>query len=44
MKDISSTQNVEKVFMDGKPVDISFHPDYRNPIPRPLSDRFVTSR
>ena len=43
MKNISSTQNVEKVFMDGKPVDTSFHPDYRNPIPRPLSDRFVTS-
>lgn len=43
MKDISSTQNVEKVFMEGKPVDISFHPNYRNPIPRPLSDRFLTS-
>jgi imidazolonepropionase-like amidohydrolase len=42
MKDISATQNVEKVFMEGKPVDISFHPNYRNPIPRPLSDRFLT--
>jgi imidazolonepropionase-like amidohydrolase len=43
VNDISATQNVEKVFMDGKPVDRSFHPNYRNPIPRPLSDRFVTS-
>ena len=42
-KDISATQNVEKVFMDGKAVDTSFHPNYRNPIPRPLSDRFLTN-
>ena len=42
MRNISSTQNVEKVFMEGKPVDASFHANYRNPIPRPLSDRFVT--
>jgi adenine deaminase len=41
--DISATQNVETVFMDGKSVDTSFHPNYRNPIPRPLSDRFVTN-
>jgi imidazolonepropionase-like amidohydrolase len=41
--DISATQNVETVFMDGKAMDTSFHPDYRNPIPRPLSDRFVTN-
>jgi imidazolonepropionase-like amidohydrolase len=43
MKDISTTQNVEKVFMEGKPVDTSFHANYRNPIPRPLADRFITS-
>ncbi len=43
IKNISSTQNVEKVIMDGKAVDTSFHANYRNPIPRPLSDRFVTS-
>jgi imidazolonepropionase-like amidohydrolase len=43
MKDISTTQNVEKVFLDGKPIDTSFHANYRNPIPRPLSDRFITS-
>jgi imidazolonepropionase-like amidohydrolase len=43
MEDISVTQNVEKVFMEGKPVDTSFHPNYRNPIPRPLPDRFLTS-
>ena len=41
--DISATQNVETVFMDGKSVDTSFHTNYRNPIPRPLSDRFVTN-
>jgi adenine deaminase len=41
--DISATQNVETVFMDGKSMDTSFHPNYRNPIPRPLSDRFVTN-
>ena len=41
--DISATQNVEKVFMDGKAVDTSFHANYRNPIPRPLSDRFLTN-
>jgi imidazolonepropionase-like amidohydrolase len=43
MKGISTTQNVEKVFMEGKPVDTSFHANYRNPIPRPLADRFITS-
>ncbi len=42
-KDISTTQNVEKVFLDGKPIDTSFHANYRNPIPRPLADRFITS-
>jgi imidazolonepropionase-like amidohydrolase len=41
--DISATQNVEKVFMDGKAVDTSFHVNHRNPIPRPLSDRFLTN-
>ena len=43
MKDISATQNVEKVFLDGKAVDRSFHPNYRNPIPRPMSDRYLTN-
>jgi imidazolonepropionase-like amidohydrolase len=42
-KDISASQNVEKVFMDGKPVDTSFHPNYRNPIPRTIADRYVTN-
>ncbi len=39
LKDIAATQQVEKFFMDGKPVDLSFHPDYKNPIPRPIPDR-----
>ncbi len=34
-----ATQNVEKVFMDGKAVDTSFHADYKNPVPRPIPDR-----
>lgn len=38
-KDIFATQNVEKVFMDGKAIDTSFHSDYKNPIPRPIADR-----
>jgi Amidohydrolase family len=38
-QNISDTQNVEKVFIDGTAVDISYHPDYKNPIPRPLEDR-----
>jgi len=41
-KDISATQNVEKVYMDGDPVDTGFHATYRNPIPRPIADRYVT--
>jgi imidazolonepropionase-like amidohydrolase len=38
-KNISDTQNVESVYMDGKKVDISYHADYKNPIPRPIEDR-----
>ncbi len=43
MNDITATQNVEKVFMDGKAVDTSFNPSYRNPIPRTIADRYVTN-
>lgn len=39
LKNISATQDIERVFMDGKAMDLSFHPDYRNPIPRPIADR-----
>jgi imidazolonepropionase-like amidohydrolase len=39
MKNISDTQNVEMVFIDGKKMDTSFHADYKNPIPRPIEDR-----
>jgi imidazolonepropionase-like amidohydrolase len=38
-KDIFATQDVEQVFMDGKSIDTSFHPDYKNPVPRPIPDR-----
>lgn len=38
-KNISDTQNVDMVFIDGKKIDTSFHADYKNPIPRPIEDR-----
>ena len=38
-RNISDTQNVEMVFIEGKVMDISYHPDYKNPIPRPIEDR-----
>jgi imidazolonepropionase-like amidohydrolase len=39
LKNISDTQNVETVYMEGKKVDTSFHADYKNPDPRPIEDR-----
>ena len=39
LKNISDTQNVEMVFMEGKKIDTSFHADYKNPMPRPIEDR-----
>ena len=39
LKNISDTQNVEAVYMEGKKMDTSFHPDYKNPMPRPIEDR-----
>jgi hypothetical protein len=39
LKNISDTQNVDAVYMDGKKMDTSFHPDYKNPMPRPIEDR-----
>jgi Amidohydrolase family len=38
-RNMSDTQNVEMVFIEGKVMDISYHPDYKNPIPRPIEDR-----
>jgi hypothetical protein len=38
-KNISDTQNVDMVFIDGKRIDTSFHADYKNPMPRPIEDR-----
>jgi imidazolonepropionase-like amidohydrolase len=38
-KNISDTQNVESVFIEGKKIDTSFHADYKNPLPRPIEDR-----
>jgi imidazolonepropionase-like amidohydrolase len=39
LRNISDTQNIESVFIDGKKVDTSYHADYKNPIPRPIEDR-----
>jgi hypothetical protein len=39
LRNISDTQNVDMVFIDGKKMDTSFHADYKNPIPRPIEDR-----
>jgi hypothetical protein len=39
LQNISDTQNVEMVFIDGKKMDLAYHPDYKNPIPRPIEDR-----
>jgi imidazolonepropionase-like amidohydrolase len=39
LKNISDTQNVEMVFIDGQKIDTSFHADYKNPLPRPIEDR-----
>jgi len=38
-QNISDSQNVEMVFIEGKIMDIAYHPDYKNPIPRPIEDR-----
>jgi hypothetical protein len=38
-QNISDTHNVEMVFIEGKVMDISYHSDYKNPIPRPIEDR-----
>ncbi len=34
LDDIENTQKIEMVILDGKVVDLSFHPDYEIPIPR----------
>jgi hypothetical protein len=36
LRDISSSRNVSTVIKDGKVLDIDFHADYRNPLPRPF--------
>ncbi len=38
LADISNTRKIEMVFLDGEPVDTSFHPDYKIPIPRAVVD------
>ena len=36
LRDITSSRNVSTVIKDGKVLDINFHADYRNPLPRPF--------
>ena len=36
LQDISSSRNVSTVIKDGRVLDIGFHADYRNPLPRPF--------
>jgi len=38
-KNISDSQNLEALYMDGKKIDTAFHADYKNPLPRPIEDR-----
>ena len=35
---MGNTRKIEMVFLGGEPVDTSFHPDYKTPIPRAVSD------
>jgi imidazolonepropionase-like amidohydrolase len=39
LTNISATQDIDMVFLEGKAVDRSFHADYKNPMPRPIEDR-----
>jgi len=39
LKNISATQDIDSVFIEGKKVDTSFHANYKNPLPRPIEDR-----
>ena len=39
LKNISDTQNIDSVYIEGKKIDTSFHADYKNPLPRPIEDR-----
>lgn len=40
LKDIRATRNIVRVIKDGEPVDLSYHADFANPIPRPHSQEF----
>jgi hypothetical protein len=38
LADITNTRKIERVFIGGEQVDISFHPDYKIPIPRAVEE------
>ena len=40
LKDIRATRKIAGVIKDGQPVDLSYHANFTNPIPRPHSQEF----
>jgi len=40
LKNIRDTRNIVGVIKDGEPVDLSYHADFTNPVPRPHSQEF----
>jgi len=43
LSDITNTRRIERVFLGGEQMDISFHPDYKISIPRPVVDSQIGS-
>lgn len=44
LADIRATQKIRTVIMDGKVVDATLDPNFRNPIPRPVAEYAMDSR
>jgi hypothetical protein len=44
LADIRATQKIRTVIMDGKVVDTSLDPNFRNPLPRPVAEYPMDSR
>jgi len=40
LKEISETRTIDRVIKNGEILDITFHPNFTNPIPRPYSQEF----
>ncbi|HEY2987447.1 MAG TPA: amidohydrolase family protein [Candidatus Binatia bacterium] len=39
LQDIAKTRNIKMVFKDGQAIALGYHPNFKNPIPRPDPDR-----